>query len=215
MTTHTKGQRLMFERLVFFSDAVFAIAITLLVLDIKLPPGAHTPLDFGEIGPKVFGFFLSFAVIGVYWLNHHRLFGRLEVEDGPLRLVNLAFLASVAFLPFPTSVIAEYAISPVTVRFYALAVAAVGLLFVALILVARRPSLLAPDETLGGTVTGVCYASAAPLVFLASSVVAGARPNLAMQLWWLVMPAMLGMGVIGRWAGARIDQRRVRAPSEP
>jgi len=59
------------ERLVFFSDAIFAIAITLLVLDLKLPPDSHGIIKWDEIIPKLFAFALSFFVIGVYWLNHH------------------------------------------------------------------------------------------------------------------------------------------------
>jgi uncharacterized membrane protein len=59
------------ERLVFFSDAVFAIAITLLVLDLRLPEGSKAMFDLSQMGTKLFGFALSFAVIGAYWLYHH------------------------------------------------------------------------------------------------------------------------------------------------
>jgi uncharacterized membrane protein len=82
------------ERLVFFSDAIFAIAITLLVLDLKLAPDSHGVIIWDEIGPKLFAFALSFFVIGIYWLNHHQLFGALRTEDGALRWVNLLFLGT-------------------------------------------------------------------------------------------------------------------------
>jgi uncharacterized membrane protein len=186
-----------FERLVFFSDAVFAIAITLLVLDLKLPPNSNGVVDLNAISGKLFGFFLSFAVIGIYWLNHHRLFGALRREDGPLRLANLAFLASVVFLPFPTSVIAENRATTSTVVFYALSVAAVGVLLAVLVLVARRPHLLASEEADIGAASAVVYPLGAPLVFLASSLVALRQPRLAMELWWLVLPAVLLSGRLG------------------
>ena len=195
---------LLFERLVFFSDAVFAIAITLLVLDLRLPAGA---IDFSEIGDKVLGFALSFAVIGIYWLNHHRLFGGLKADDAAVRVANLVFLASIAFLPFPTSVIAEHKATSSSVAFYALSVGAVGILLVVLTAVARRPSLLQPGETLGGTVRAVLYSLGTPLVFLGSALAAQANPRFAMQLWWLVLPVLAAATLVGRRVEALIDDR--------
>ena len=115
-----RNARLQFERLVFFSDAVFAIAITLLVLDLRLPLSSHGEINLGGIGSKVFGFALSFSVIGIYWLSHHRLFGELRAKDRALRVANLFFLASIVFLPFPTSVIAQFPATTVSVVFYRL-----------------------------------------------------------------------------------------------
>jgi len=195
-----------FDRLVFFSDAVFAIAITLLVLDLRLPPAIHGEVRFDGVQDKILGFGLSFAVIGLYWLSHHHLFGRLKAEDAIVRIVNLAFLASIAFLPFPTSVIAEYPSTTGPVRFYALSVALVGIMHAALTAVARRPSLLRAGETRGGTIRALIYTLAPPAVFLASALVAGSDPGLATTMWWLVIPALLAAGMIGRRVQARIDR---------
>jgi uncharacterized membrane protein len=193
---------LQFERLVFFSDAVFAIAITLLVLDLKLPPSATGLIDWSLIGPKLFGFGLSFAVIGLYWLDHHQLFGGLRRDDLQLRLANLVFLASVIFLPFPTSVIAEYPASVDSVTFYAVSVAAVGVLTIILTLVARRPALLTLDEAKRPIWAILAPSIGAPVVFLISAAVAQSQPRLAMRLWWLVAPAVWG----GRWLGGAISR---------
>jgi uncharacterized membrane protein len=195
-----------FERLVFFSDAVFAIAITLLVLDLRIPAGALDAQAWREIFPKVLGFFISFFVIGIYWMAHHELFGTLEKEDGPLKVANLAFLASIVFLPFPTSVIAGRVNSTASVVFYALSVATVGLLLVMLTLVARRPALMRSDETRGRTLRFVTRSLASPSVFVISSVVAIWRPNLATLLWLAVWPAVRIAAVLGRAVQRRVDQ---------
>ncbi len=196
---------LLFERMVFFSDAVFAIAITLLVLDLKLPPGSHGVVDLDAIGPKLFGFALSFLVIGNYWLNHHHLFGTVRADDGLVRVVNLAFLAGVIFLPFPTSVIAEFQPTSSSVQLYALTVAAVGFLLMLLTVVARRAALLRPGETRGETARAVLRSLGAPLMFLATSFVAASDPRLAMRLWWLLIPVMRLGALAGRWAKRRLD----------
>ncbi len=97
------------ERLVFFSDAVFAIAITLLVIDLKTPvlalgspDSAH--LDaLGALLPHFAGFFVSFAVIGTFWGAHHRSFGLAGHWSSRLLVPNFALLGAMAFLPFATA----------------------------------------------------------------------------------------------------------------
>jgi uncharacterized membrane protein len=203
---HHPERGLQFERMVFFSDAVFAIAITLLVLDLKLPPDSHGVVDMATIGDKLLAFGLSFMAIGSYWLRHHQLFGGLQADDTWTRVVNLAFLASIAFLPFPTAVIAEFPATPSSVRFYALSIAAVGLQLALLTAVARRPNLVMPGETFGGTVNGVIVTLATPLVFLISAIFAGEHRVLTMRLWWLVIPALIAASRIGDQVQRLIDR---------
>lgn len=122
-----------FERIVFFSDAVFAIAITLLALEIRLGeiPDALVDTQFvqklWELGPEVFSFFLGFSVIGAYWISHHRIFGYIKRYDPQLIWLNLLFLALIAISPFPTSVIGEYGNHQPAQIFYALCVSIAGL----------------------------------------------------------------------------------------
>jgi uncharacterized membrane protein len=100
------------ERIILFSDAVFAIAITLLVLEIKVP---HVTDDSNNtllrilIGmiPKFIGFFISFFVIGQYWIVHHKLFGFVEDYNGGLLWLNLIFLLSIVLMPFSTALYSE------------------------------------------------------------------------------------------------------------
>jgi uncharacterized membrane protein len=197
-----------FERLVFFSDAVFAIAITLLVLDLRAPPGPHGELRLSSSVGSIISFAISFFVIGRYWLAHHALFGALRREDGALRAINLVFLFSVVFLPFPTKVLEAFPLTTTSVMFYALSVAAVGLLQVVLCFVARRPHLLRAGETRGGTVHFAFHSLSAPLVFLASTAVAWPTPRLTPFVWILILPASLLADRLGRRIERRLDARR-------
>ena len=99
-------------RIEAFSDGVFAIAITLLVIEIGVPhvEGAGTTL-FGaliEQWPSYLGYAISFLQIGVIWANHHNRFRFIARSDHLLLFLNILFLMCVAFIPFPTAVLAEY-----------------------------------------------------------------------------------------------------------
>jgi uncharacterized membrane protein len=117
--------RLAIERLVFFSDAVFAIAITILVLDVRLPADAGEAssrellLSLAGLWPKYLAFFISFWVIGLFWISHHRKFLYLERLDYQLVTLNLLTLMMIAFIPFPTAVMSEN-VSFTASAFYAL-----------------------------------------------------------------------------------------------
>jgi uncharacterized membrane protein len=199
------GRALGFERLVFFSDAVFAIAITLLVLDLKPPLGREVAFDLRPMVPNLVGFGLSFYVVGRYWLSHHRLFETVRGYDARLLATNLAFLAAIVFLPFPTSVVAEAKAATGPVVFYALSVAAVGLLMIVLALIARRPALLAAGETRGGTLRIVTAMAGAPLVFLASAAVALRDARWALWLLVTLIPIGPACDRLGLWLQSRID----------
>lgn len=115
--------RFQLERLAFFSDAVFAIAITLLVIELRLPHIAEFSdralLDgLGSLLPQYAGFFVSFFVIGRFWIGHHRLMGLIDQVDDSFVWRNLLFLLTIAFMPFPTAIVGEYAQLRAGVGFY-------------------------------------------------------------------------------------------------
>lgn len=132
MTQETAESNLSFERVVFFSDAVFAIAITLLVLEIK-PPHLQelneTALRNGllHLLPKFSGFIVSFLIIGLMWIEHHRIFRYITDYDAGLLWRNLLFLLSVSFVPFPTALFSEYYWSQTAFILYTATFAIVGL----------------------------------------------------------------------------------------
>ncbi len=196
---------LQFERLTFFSDAVFAIAITLLVLDLRVPVRQGDTLDFAPLIPKLVGFCISFAVIGIYWNAHHRLFGSLVRENASLRLLNLVFLATIVFLPFPTSMMTEYPRSPATLIFYACSVTLVGIALLVLTFIARREPLMRAGETQGGTYRLLLLGLPAPLIFLASIPIASRWPTWTLLSWCAAWPVAALVDRLGKAMQRRMD----------
>ena len=102
-------------RIEAFADGVFAIAITLLVLEIGVPHlgEGESMLDaLGGLWPSLFGYVFGFWVIGIYWVNHHYVFSLYRRSNHFFGLLNVVFLMTIAFLPFPTAVLAEYVADP-------------------------------------------------------------------------------------------------------
>jgi len=95
-----------------FSDGVFAIAITLLILEIHVPPAAEgeasLSLALAHLWPSYLAFLASFITIGVMWLNHHRLFTLIDKTDDALMALNLLLLLGITWIPFPTALVAEH-----------------------------------------------------------------------------------------------------------
>lgn len=102
------------DRISFFTDGVFAIAITLLVIEFKVPVIEH-PTDAAlwdrlfHMGLLLLGFLISFCIVGYYWSVHHRIFGYVEKYTSKLIWINLMFLFSVVLLPFTSGLLGEYA----------------------------------------------------------------------------------------------------------
>jgi uncharacterized membrane protein len=99
------------QRLEAFSDGVFAIAITLLILEIGVPHvDAHTSLTHAliHLWPSYVGYAVSFLTIGIMWINHHYIFKDIVRVDHTLLVLNLLLLLGIAFVPFPTAVVAAY-----------------------------------------------------------------------------------------------------------
>jgi uncharacterized membrane protein len=135
-----------------FSDGVFAIAITLLVLDLNVPIRDFDNLWSGIVHqwPSYLGFATSFITIGGVWLAHHGVFRRIRYADNRVMRLNLLLLMAVSFLPFPTKLVAEAIHDPdaerVAVIFYGASLLAIHVLFSALWgTVARDRELLKPE----------------------------------------------------------------------
>ena len=101
-------------RIEAFSDGVFAIAITLLVLELKVPPvtSVHSVSDLWDglihLWPSYFAFTLSFGILLVSWVNHHSVFSMLDKSSRPFLYANGFLLFTITFMPFPTALLAEY-----------------------------------------------------------------------------------------------------------
>jgi uncharacterized membrane protein len=121
------------ERVEAFSDGVFAIVITLLVLDLRAPEPAHGTLlaGLGRQWPAYVAYIASFSYVGVIWLNHHEAFSRIRRVNRGLQFANLFLLFTTALIPFPTAVVSQTLIEGIgsddartAVAFYAIMAAA-------------------------------------------------------------------------------------------
>jgi len=126
------------NRIEAFSDGVFAIIVTLLVLDLKVPtlqtPGSVSELthDLIELLPKFLSWLLSFIIVCKFWLNHHHILGLASHADYGMVWLNSIFLMFQSFIPFPTAIMAEYPINPLAVSLFGVVMAFNTLLFMAL-----------------------------------------------------------------------------------
>ncbi|MEO8404414.1 MAG: TMEM175 family protein [Chitinophagaceae bacterium] len=112
---HLEKQKFQLDRVALFSDAVFAISITLLAIEIKVPEVNLEHLSDKTLGhalltiiPRFIGFILSFFVVGLYWLSHYRLFRYVGHCSQQLIWNNLIFLLSIVIMPFSTVFLSEY-----------------------------------------------------------------------------------------------------------
>jgi uncharacterized membrane protein len=136
------------DRVVFFTDAVTAIAITLLILPLvdSVSQAAQPGVEIGQfLSDNLDGlgaFALSFAVIARLWLTHHAVFEHVTTFDGTLLVLNLAWAFTVVFLPFPTEIISQFPTSASGVALYIGTMAVSSVLLTAMTLVIRRHPLL-------------------------------------------------------------------------
>jgi len=192
-------------RTLALSDGIFAIAMTLLAFQIQ-PPDLHgsevhhLASALGALGNRYFVYVLSFAVIGLMWLAHHRTFRHIRRADEVLMSLNVVFLMAIAALPFPSAVMGLYGSEPAAVVLYAASIAVAGSLLGALLLLARHRRLLGP-ESHEGVVLGLWNTSSVVGVFLISIPVALVAPGVAPYVWLLVLPLrILGVRVSRRSA---------------
>lgn len=177
------------ERLAFFSDAVFAIALTILALDLRLP--ALPPIGTSEqlvdaivaMWPQLYSFTLSFVVITLFWNGHYRTFSFLRGIDAVFLLLNLVLLFLIVLLPFPTSVLGEHGDLLAATVFYGCVTGVTALVSTALFSYAWRYGLLGPQVTpaIGHFVTR--RALLVPVVLFGAIPLALLSPYLTQVVW--------------------------------
>lgn len=146
-TLHRDDAGVEFSRVVAFSDGVFAIAITLLVLSLQLPA------DVDELGSalsdqldELVAYAISFAVVGRFWLSHHRFYASLDRFDGTLMGLNLLYLAWVVLVPFSSDLLGNYGEEPISVIIYACNMVGASATFEIQILYSYRNGLIRPRD---------------------------------------------------------------------
>ena len=199
-----RGEEPEFGRIAFFTDAVFAIALTLLVLDLRLPRMSGNPDDpasilnaLGDLTPKFVSFGVAFALLAKYWMANHRFFARIGRFDRRYLTICMCYLASVAFLPFPTSLIGDYESNPISGVLFALSLAAVSGLETVLLWHAQRAGLIQTPaskqvyrwQVIGSMIPFTMFLVTIPLAFIS--------PTLMLMSWIVIAP------LAGRWAYRR------------
>lgn len=173
------------------SDGVFAIIVTLLVLELGTPhleAAQSTPALAGALlalAPKFVSWVISFAIVCVVWLNHHRLLDQFARITVGLFWMNALLLLSVSFIPFPTALLGDYPSNALAVSFFGVALALMGLAFAALRVYALKRADLFRDDVnrerfIAGTRRTVIFG---PLLYLAGALVAWVWPPLAFAIY--------------------------------
>ncbi len=185
-------EQLGLERIVFFSDAVMAIANTLLAIDIRVPEVASNVAPqqlaarLSAIGPHAMTFFISFIVIGVYWISHHRYFGYIQRYDTRLILLNFIFLFFIVCMPFLASLLGQYVFVPVALIAYTVAIAALGFSMAVIWWYAsHRHRLINPGLDAGLIRTINIRLFVAPIMFLVAVPFAFVSSAAVITVWWL------------------------------
>jgi uncharacterized membrane protein len=198
-----------FARTLTFTDGLFAIAMTLLVVDLAVPT-LNDASSVSELADKLnddsakfISFFISFAVIGRYWLAHHTYFSALARIDRRLISLNLLYLAFIAFLPFPTALLGEYFTNPLSIAIYAVNVALVSGMEVVLFNHAQNHDLLERKLPRDVYRYGVAMSLAPVFFFLLSIPVAFISTTVAACMWFLGIPFA---AIAERWKPEGADE---------
>jgi uncharacterized membrane protein len=202
---HREENAIEFSRIVAFSDGVFAIAITLLVLQLEVPQrtaGAHLWSELWDQRQDIFAYAISFAVVGRFWLVHHRFFGEVVRFDSRLIALNLFYLAWIVLMPFSSEVLGDHGGTEAAVVLYAVNLVGVILVGSLLFSYAHRSGLTrtSPEEVRADRRRALTIAA----FFLASIPIAFLDPTLAPYCWL----ALFVSGTAGHFARQRRRQRR-------
>ena len=192
-----------------FSDGVFAIAITLLVLEIGIPASEFDDLWSAILHewPAYLGYATSFLTIGGLWLAHHGIFRRLRYANNTVMRINLLLLMTVSFLPFPTRLVAEAIRDRNAERaaaiFYGLCLLAIAVLFSALWAAVVRDRRLLKPEVTEEEVNSILIASSPSIGFYAGAIALAIVAPRAAAIGYLLIAVAFGSESAGRRGGGR------------
>ena len=192
-------------RMLAFSDAVMAVAITLLVLNLTLPEGTTDAALGSALRASLHGigvYILSFVVIGLLWMGHHQQFDHISHVDGPLIWLNLFFLMTIGLLPFVTSILGDHS-NALGVSLYAGVLVTTSLISAAIGWYASRdPQLMDPEVPTTVRRQGIISPLFIAVVFALSIVVAQVSPDAAQYTWLLLFFAHPAARLFNNWARA-------------
>ncbi|WP_440770506.1 TMEM175 family protein [Natronorubrum sp. DTA28] len=180
------------DRMEALSDGVFAIVLTLLVLQFEVPDvsASELPAAVADQETLLVSYLLSFVVVGLYWIIHHNLFRYIEAHDRILLWLNLLFLLSISFLPYPTELMGVYG-TQFAWTLYALNFVLVGVLLTAVWTYAARADFTAGEISDAAARLITIRGLISPAVFVLSIVVATVNLSAAYFVPILIIPAQM------------------------
>lgn len=195
-----------------FSDGVFAIAMTLLVIEIRVPDLSQATVSTAidaliHTAPHILSYITSFLVIGVLWLNHHALFHLVKRVDRIALTINLVLLMCIAFIPFPTVLIGEYGKLQPIVMFYGLTLSFTGIVYNALwVYVVRQYPWGHPQANRRFIYQASLWSIGYPIFYLIASLLSLSNTTLSTVLYVLIPLFYLFPSVIDRQLGNLPDE---------
>ena len=211
------------NRIEALTDGVFAVAMTLLVLDIRVPElqqplaTAELPLKLLSLWPKFLSYTISFVILGVYWVGHHVQLSFIRRADRPLLWINILFLLWVALVPFSTALLSEYATTRIAIAIYGANLIAIGLTLALHWWYATTESRHVEPDIDRGLVRGAMYRTLmAPLVYVIAIGLSFFRAEVSLALYALVpilyiLPGRIDIHWVGRRQGkSKTDQATVK-----
>ncbi|MCT7351481.1 TMEM175 family protein [Streptomyces sp. 15-116A] len=186
------------ERLVTLADGVFAIAITLLVLDLSVPPGLDSAAyheALREVLPNLGAYGISLGVLAGFWRDHRMIFSGVRQVDAQVVLLTMLGLGLAALLPFPTTLVSDYGHETVSVVVYAATVASLGTVHLVLLLViTRRPWLCGDEQPRRNATYSALDMGSTVAVFLVTIPLALLMGPAAMWWWLVLVPVKVWLG---------------------
>jgi uncharacterized membrane protein len=192
-------------RLETFSDGVFAIAATLLILNVHAD-GAHLGHALARAWPSYAAYAVSFVTIGIMWANHHGVFSQIDKVDRTFLLINVFFLMAVAFVPFPTILVAEHLrdtnLGPAALA-YGFTLTVTAVLFNVLWFYAMGRRRLLRDDADAKVVSGITRSFLpGPVIYLTATLIAWWKPTVSIVLYaaiaafYMLESALFGRGKV-------------------
>ena len=210
------------SRLETLTDGIFAIAMTLLVLNIQVPQiraalvASRLPHALLDLWPRLLSFALSFVVVGVYWVGHHNQFHFIRRIDRPFIWINIAFLLCIAFVPFSAALLGQYVHQQIAVTIYGLNLVVVGgVLYLVWWYATTDHRLVDPDLSPHVVRAGGRRVLVGALIYLFAVGVSFLSTSLSVALYVLVPILYILPGRIDRHIMGRVAHVENRAESQP
>lgn len=185
------------DRVMTFTDGVFAIVITILVLDLKVPDlgsGQSLSASFEEMRPTFIAFVISFLLVGMYWAWHRSTFAQVRYIDTSALWINLLYLLPVSLIPFAASALGKYPDDTKALHMYGAVLIAATLVRIGLYwYLGRHPALLWQSETTNANRMGILFAAAPIVVYGLAMLVADSLPGLSLALYFSMPLLYLGL----------------------